>query len=76
MDLTKRQVFCLSLLLCIILALNILSSLGKSLTYDEPNHHRYGLQILNLNSDRFDDSKMPVSALNALPYWIGQKLPT
>jgi len=44
------------------------------MTYDEPTHHRYGLQILDLNSDRFDDSKMPISALNALPYWVGQKL--
>jgi hypothetical protein len=74
MDLTKKQILCFSFLLCMILALNILSSLGKSLTYDEPSHHKYGLQILNMNSDRFDDSKMPISALNSLPYWIGQKL--
>jgi len=71
----KKQIFSVLFLLAVILALNIHSSLNKSLTYDEPNHHRYGLQILNLNSDRFDDSKMPISALNALPYWIGQKLP-
>ena len=75
MDLTKKQTLCLLFLLGIILALNIMSSLDKSLTYDEPTHHRYGLQMLDLNSDRFDDSKMPISALNALPYWIGQKLP-
>ncbi len=76
MGLTRKQILFVCLLLSIILALNILSSLNKSLTYDEPGHRRYGLQILDLNSDRFDDSKMPISALNALPYWIGQKLPS
>lgn len=38
----------------------------QTLTYDEAKHHRYGEQILALNSERFDDSKMPFSALNAL----------
>ncbi len=38
-----------------------------SLTYDEPQHFRYGEQILQLNSDRFDDSKMPISVLNVIP---------
>jgi len=56
-------VLCLALL---FLALTTCSILGKSLTYDEPQHYRYGKQILRLNSDRFDDSKMPFSALNAL----------
>jgi len=41
------------------------STRGQSLTYDEPNHLRYGEQILAGNSDRFDDSKMPFSVLNA-----------
>jgi hypothetical protein len=37
----------------------------KSLTYDEPQHFRYGEQILELNSERFIDSKMPFPFLNA-----------
>ncbi len=38
-----------------------------TLTYDEPEHFAYGELIFNLKSDRFDDSKMPVSVLNVLP---------
>ena len=37
----------------------------KSLMADEAKHYKYGMNILNGDSDRFDDSKMPVSALNA-----------
>ena len=40
---------------------------NKSLMADEAKHYKYGMNILNGDSDRFDDSKMPVSALNALP---------
>jgi hypothetical protein len=36
-----------------------------SLTFDEPHHWGYGQNVLEGNSDRFDDSKMPVSAANA-----------
>lgn len=46
----------------------------KSLTYDEPQHFRYGEQILDLNSDRFDDSKMPISVLNVLPSRLAERL--
>jgi hypothetical protein len=38
----------------------------KSLTYDEPQHFRYGEQILELNSERFIDSTMPFSVLNVI----------
>lgn len=38
-----------------------------SQTRDEDKHYLYGQNIVNGNSTRFDDSKMPVSALNALP---------
>lgn len=38
-----------------------------SLTRDEDKHYQYGENILAGDSTRFDDSKMPVSALNALP---------
>ena len=37
------------------------------MTYDEPLHFKYGLNVLNGNTDRIEDSKMPVTALNALP---------
>ncbi|MCJ7434008.1 MAG: glycosyltransferase family 39 protein [Anaerolineales bacterium] len=42
---------------------------------DEPNHLQYGQNILNGDSNRFDDSKMPVSAWNALPAKIASYLP-
>ena len=61
----------------IILVLNIASIRHKTLTYDEGGHFRYGLQMLEGNSDRsekFSDSKMPFSALNAFPGKIGQWL--
>lgn len=48
---------------------------GKSLTYDEPYHYQYGVNILNGDSTRFDDSKMPVSVLNALPAKLAIYLP-
>ncbi len=38
-----------------------------SLTYDEPDHYRYGNLIYHLQSDRFDNSKMPISVLNVIP---------
>jgi 4-amino-4-deoxy-L-arabinose transferase-like glycosyltransferase len=46
-----------------------------SITYDEPDHFRYGRQILAGNAARFDDSKMPFSALNALPAVAARALP-
>jgi len=58
-------------LLSILIAAFLLLTFGSvligrlSLTYDEPQHFRYGEQILEGNSDRFDDSKMPMSVLNA-----------
>lgn len=45
-----------------------LSMRNTSVTYDEPQHYRYGLQLLrDQNAERFDDSKMPLSMVNALP---------
>ena len=49
---------------------------GLSLTADEAKHYRYGQDILAGNSTRFDDSKMPVSALNALPARLAEALQT
>ena len=57
-------------LLSVFIAQAGLSIVHKSFTYDEAAHFRYGEQILDLNSDRFDDSKMPITALNAAVYRI------
>lgn len=64
------------------MAFNFVSMQKKSLTADEAKHYRYGMNILNLNSDRLilpsgavDDSKMPVTALNALPARLAEDLP-
>ncbi len=53
--------------LILIFILNIVALRHKGLTYDEGAHYKYGMNILELNSDRFDDSKMPFSVLNAAP---------
>jgi len=45
----------------------------KTLTADEPQHYRYGAQLLHGDARRFDDSKMPVSALNAAACEIGAR---
>jgi 4-amino-4-deoxy-L-arabinose transferase-like glycosyltransferase len=55
------------LLLAGILVLDVASMRHLTPTYDEPAHLRYGQQLLDLDSTRFDDSKMPFSALNAIP---------
>jgi len=62
-------------MLAIFLFLGLASFPWLSLTTDEPIHYRYGMRILNSDAGRFDDSVMPVSALNALPAWIGEHLP-
>ncbi len=48
-----------------------------SLTADEGDHYKYGLKILSLNGARLggDDSKMPITALNALPARLAASLP-
>ena len=47
---------------------------ASSPTTDEPGHYRYGHRILRGVAARWDDSKMPVSALNALPCFASEKL--
>lgn len=42
-------------------------------TTDEPGHYRYGHRILRGVAERWDDSKMPISALNALPCFVSEK---
>jgi hypothetical protein len=61
-------------LLLVMLTLELLSAADMSITYDEPGHLRYGRQLLHGDARRFDDSKMPVSALNALPGAIASAL--
>jgi len=53
--------------LLVFFFLMCLSSMAlKTRTYDESNHYRYGKRLLEGNPKRFDDSKMPFSALNVL----------
>jgi 4-amino-4-deoxy-L-arabinose transferase-like glycosyltransferase len=53
----------------------VLSSTRITLTLDESLHYHYGLFVLQGNSDRIDDSSMPVSAINALPLYMASRLP-
>jgi len=71
----RTQTILVATLLLIFLAIGSLSVWGKALTYDEGKHIRYGKNLLNGSTDRFDDSKMPVSALNALPSELANFLP-
>jgi len=61
-----------ALLLLTFFALCLGSVWRKTLTTDEPFHYRYGMDVLRLHADRFDNSKMPLSALNALPCRLGE----
>lgn len=61
----RKHVFAL-ILLVVVSFVAVESISRKTTTYDENYHLRYGKQILTGDSDRFDDSKMPVSTLNAL----------
>ncbi len=61
-------------LLAVFFGLSLTSILHKTLTADEPFHYRYGRQILGLDAARFDNSKMPVSAWNAIPCRLGEVL--
>ena len=54
---------------------SLFSVQGMSLTADEADHYKYGTRILSLNSTRFDDSKMPITAANVLPAKLAAKLP-
>ena len=69
-----KQKIILGLLLSGIFVLNFIGLHHKGLTYDESRHFMYGLNVLNGNTDRFDDSKMPFSAINAIPHKIWDAL--
>ena len=71
----RIQYLAASGIILIFILLSAFSVQGISLTADEPDHYKYGTRILSLNSTRFDDSKMPITALNALPAKLASKLP-
>jgi hypothetical protein len=62
-------------MLIIFFCINLGSIQHETFTTDELKHYQYGANILNLDSSRFDDSKMPFSALNALPKKIAPYIP-
>ena len=63
-----------AMLLVTFVLIEVGSLRRMTLTVDESAHYRYGWQILNFDSTRFDNSKMPFSALNALPGKIATEL--
>jgi 4-amino-4-deoxy-L-arabinose transferase-like glycosyltransferase len=66
---TKR-VLSLLLLAALALVIDTVVVVSMAETYDEEPHVDYGSRILRAQPDRFrffDDSKMPVSAMNAIP---------
>jgi 4-amino-4-deoxy-L-arabinose transferase-like glycosyltransferase len=73
---TRFQNLAAAGIILFFIVLSVFSVRGLSLTADEPNHYKYGTRILSLNSTRFDDSKMPITALNVLPAKLASKLPT
>src|SRR5260370_2987351 len=63
----KRAVL---LLAACALVLDIGVAVSMSTTYDEEDHIDSGIRILSFHPDRLstgDDSKMPITALNAIP---------
>jgi hypothetical protein len=70
----KKEVIVVPIVLVLFIALSLASMVGRSLTYDEPSHLEYGMHILHGDPTRFDDSKMPFSALNALPRMLATYL--
>jgi 4-amino-4-deoxy-L-arabinose transferase-like glycosyltransferase len=62
-------------LLSVILLLDVESVWHDTLTDDEPEHYRYGVKILAGDATRYNNSKMPITALNALPAWLAGALP-
>jgi 4-amino-4-deoxy-L-arabinose transferase-like glycosyltransferase len=62
----RRQLLVVGLLLILMVVMDVVSLRHKTPTYDEPGHFGYGQAVLGGRTDRLDDSKMPVSALNAL----------
>lgn len=64
----------LALLIAAFLILGLRAIGSASPTTDEPGHYRYGHRILRGVAERWDDSKMPISALNALPCYVAERV--
>jgi 4-amino-4-deoxy-L-arabinose transferase-like glycosyltransferase len=72
----KTQNLIAVLMILAFAILNISSVLrGYSLTTDEDKHILYGERVASGDSTRIDDSKMPITALNALPEKLAVTLP-
>lgn len=64
------------LVILVFAVINLFSVLrGYSLTTDEDKHYLYGQNFLAGDPTKFDDSKMPVTGLNALPGKVASFLP-
>ena len=73
----RRRVLCLFLLLALAFTLDIVVAASMANTTDEVNHLDYGKRILLFQPNRpnfWDNSKMPISALNALPNAVAKIL--
>jgi len=70
----RRSILAASLLLALMFGLNLFGTRHKTVTYDEPAHMRYGMKVLLGDAARFDDSKMPVTALNMALVRARQKI--
>src|SRR5690348_9313749 len=72
----RRRVWALVIAL-IGLGINLVVAASMAATADEGSHIRYGAAIIRRQPDRSSpwwDSKMPITALNALPQALGQRL--
>jgi hypothetical protein len=72
--LSSHATLAAGLLLAAFVLLEVGSLRRMTLTKEENAHYRYGWQILNFNSKRFNNSEMPFSALNALPRKVASVL--
>lgn len=64
----NSQIIIATFIIMIFALVNISSVLRNfSLTTDEDKHILYGERVVSGNTNRFDDSKMPVTALNVIP---------
>ncbi|MFN8243455.1 MAG: glycosyltransferase family 39 protein [Ferruginibacter sp.] len=72
----KRSTLILALLILIYLINGICSINADAITSDEGSHLSYGIRLLKRNPERTDpekdNSKMPISVLNALPRAVEQ----
>lgn len=72
----RSQIIVIGSMLLFFILIGAFSIREKSKTSDENAHYLYGRNIvLKGDATRFDDSKMPITALNALPRKWGRNLP-